>query len=146
MRGYRKILTTAVLALIAACASTPHQDATAPAPAAPPTGTTIATSPDGRTKGEIIGTPAPGSRFAYLRIGMSMQDVQDIMKHAPDRTDSHETGKRWIPFYFGPDARRLEALYNGEGCLSFTGGNIWGGSGGELLKIEVSPSGACFDH
>lgn len=124
------------LGCMAACASTaPHDEAVASkAPAAQQT-----------DKGEIIGTPAPNSKFAKLTIGMSMAQVQDVMGHAPDRTDTHETGKRWIPFYFGTDARRLEALYQGEGCLSFTGGNIWGAAGGELVRIEVSPSGSCFE-
>ena len=120
---------------MAACSSNPPKDA---APAPQPSATAK------NDQGEIIGTPAPGSKFAKLKIGMSMDQVQDVMDHAPDRTDSHETGKRWIPFYFGTDARRLEALYKGEGCLSFTGGNAWGAAGGELVKIEVSPSGACF--
>jgi hypothetical protein len=124
------------LGCMAACASTASHDEP------------VATkAPDAQKtdKGEIIGTPAPNSKFAKLTIGMTMAQVQDVMDHAPDRTDTHETGKRWIPFYFGTDARRLEALYKGEGCLSFTGGNVWGGSGGELVRIEVSPSGSCFE-
>jgi len=123
------------LGCIAACSSTPTKDQAV---------STQSADAQKNDKGEIIGTPAPNSKFAKLTLGMSMGDVQAVMGHAPDRTDSHETGKRWIPFYFGTDARRLEALYNGEGCLSFTGGNIWGAAGGELVKIEVSPSGSCY--
>ena len=50
-----------------------------------------------------------------------MDEVQTLMDRAPDRSHSYESGKRWIPFYFGNDARRLQALYKGEGCLIFTG-------------------------
>ena len=58
---------------------------------------------------------------------------------------SFESGKRWIPFYFGGDARRMEVLYKGEGCLTFTGGGIWGQGGGDLVEIRFDPSGSCYD-
>ncbi|WP_052773048.1 hypothetical protein [Luteimonas sp. FCS-9] len=101
-------------------------------------------SKDGRFTGEIVGTPAEGSKFAQLQIGMSMQEVQDLMDRAPDRFHSYESGKRWIPFYFGNDATRLQALFRDEGCLIFTGGNVWGGGGSELIQIEADPSGECY--
>ncbi len=101
-------------------------------------------SKDGTFTGEVVGTPADGSRFAQLEIGMSMQDVQEILDRAPDRFHTYESGKRWIPFYFGNDATRLQALFRGEGCLIFTGGNVWGGGGSELIQIEVDPEGACY--
>ena len=101
-------------------------------------------SQDGSFTGEIIGTPAEGSKFAQLQIGMSMQDVQEIMDSAPTRSHTYESGKRWIPFYFGNDATRMQVLFRGEGCLIFTGGNVWGGAGGELIQIEVDPSGDCY--
>lgn len=101
-------------------------------------------SQDGSFTGEIVGTPAEGSKFAQLQIGMSMQDVQDLMDGTPDRFHTYESGKRWIPFYFGNDATRLQALFRDEGCLIFTGGNVWGGAGGDLIQIEVDPSGDCY--
>ena len=101
-------------------------------------------STDGSYEGEIVGTAPPNSRFAKLLIGMNMGDVQNVMDRAPDRTHTHETGKRWIPFYFGPDARRLQVLYKGEGCLTFTDGNIWGAAGGHLMQIHNDSSGACY--
>ena len=101
-------------------------------------------SVDGNFTGEVIGTATPGSGFAKLRIGMTPAQVQDIMDRAPDRNHSFESGKRWIPFYYGNDARRMQALYKGEGCLIFTDGNVWGGAGGDLVQIEVDPSGACY--
>ncbi|PJK01120.1 hypothetical protein CO641_04165 [Lysobacteraceae bacterium NML91-0213] len=101
-------------------------------------------SQDGSYTGEIIGTPAEGSKFAQLRIGMSMQDVQEIMDGTPDRFHTYESGKRWIPFYFGNDATRMQVLFRGEGCLIFTGGNVWGAAGGDLIQIDVDPSGECY--
>ena len=133
-------------ALLSACLAT-----TAPAPAptqaqapAAPADATRATSRDGSFEGEITGQPRPGSAFAQLRIGMDMDEVQRLMGRAPDRTHSHESGKRWIPFYFGNDVRRLQALYRGEGCLTFTGGNVWGSAGGDLIAIHHDASNACY--
>ncbi|QCO67869.1 hypothetical protein E4582_05065 [Luteimonas yindakuii] len=101
-------------------------------------------SQDGSYTGEIVGTPAEGSKFARLQIGMSMQDVQEVMDGTPDRFHTYESGKRWIPFYFGNDATRMQVLFRGEGCLIFTGGNVWGGAGGDLIQIDVDPSGECY--
>ena len=38
----------------------------------------------------------------------------------------------------------MQAVYKGEGCLIFTGGNVWGGAAGDLLSIQHDPSGACY--
>ena len=118
--------------------------AATPAGAATKSNTRVVPSRDGRYTGEMIGTPTANSKFAKLQIGMSTSETQDVLGRAPDRSHTYESGKRWIPFYFGNDARRMQVLYKGEGCLIFTGGNIWGGAGGDLMQIEVDPSGACY--
>jgi hypothetical protein len=118
---------------------TPAPGASAAKPAA-----RIVKSRDGSFSGEVVGTPRAGSSFARLEIGMDMAEIQKVMGRAPDRSHSYESGKRWIPFYFGNDARRVQALYAGEGCLIVTGGNVWGGAGGDLIQIEFDPSGACY--
>ena len=100
-------------------------------------------SRDGSYTGEIIGTPAANSTFAKLLIGMELNEVQKIVGRFPDETHSYESGKRWIPFYFGNDARRMQMLYKGEGCLIFTGGGAFA-SGGDLIQIQVDPSGKCY--
>jgi len=100
-------------------------------------------SRDGSYTGEIVGTPAPDSKFAKLQIGMETTEVQKVVGRFPDQVHSYESGKRWIPFYFGNDARRLQVLYKGEGCLIFTGGGAFS-SGGELIQIQVDPAGACY--
>jgi hypothetical protein len=98
----------------------------------------------GNPPGEILGTPAPDSKFARLKLGMSMRDVNALIG-TPDDLTRHETGKRWIPFYFGPDAQRMEALYNKEGCLTYTGGNVFGGGGNQLIRIAADPKAACWN-
>lgn len=148
---------TLLAGVLAGCSAPLKQDAaeatparaSAPAATAAPTAAASGApktvkSKDGSYEGEVRGAVQPKSRFAKLLIGMSMNEVQDVMDRAPDRTHSHETGKRWIPFYFGSDARRMQVLYKGEGCLAFTGGNIWGSAGGELVQIHHDASGACY--
>jgi hypothetical protein len=142
----------ALTVFLSACSSTSKapeaqpKAAAAPAPAAatPATATTNAKSVDGKYTGEIVGKPAPNSKFAKLKIGMEMSEIQAIMGRSPDRWHGYESGKRWIPFYYGNDARRVQALYKGEGCLIVTGGNIWGGGAGDLIQMSVDPTGACY--
>lgn len=148
----------AAAAMLSGCGSSPKSaPAPAPAPApvaapAPAAATTAAPatagqkvkSRDGKYDGEVFGKARAGSKFAQLQIGMQMNEVQDLMGRAPDRFHTYESGKRWIPFYFGNDARRMQVLYKGEGCLVFTGGNVWGSSGGDLVAIHHDASGACY--
>ena len=138
MNNAKLIFAGAAALLLAACASTGAEpEATGPRGVE-------TQSIDGSFTGEVIGQAAPDSGFARLRIGMSTSDVQEVMDRVPDRQHTYESGKRWIPFYFGSDARRMQVLYRGEGCLIFTDGNIWGGAGGDLVQIEHDPSGACY--
>mgnify|MGYP001310847430 CR=1 FL=1 len=145
-----KLTTVAAVSMVCiACSTSPshnsgsvQNESVSGAPGA--NATRIVKSRDGSFSGEIVGTPGADSKFAKLQIGMDMNEIQGILGHAPDRSHSYESGKRWIPFYFGNDARRLQALYMGEGCLIVTGGNIWGAAGGDLIRIEFDPSGACY--
>lgn len=127
---------------------------TAAAPAAAASGAAAATAPaaagrvvksrDGTFEGRVIGTAAADSKFARLVIGMNVGEVQDILNRGFDRWHVYETGKHWIPFYFGEDARRMQVMYRNEGCLVFTAGNMWNKAGGTLMVIEVDPSGKCY--
>lgn len=112
--------------------------------AQPASETQTVKSTDGSFEGEIVGTIAPDSRFAKLKIGMTMAEVNKLIK-APDDLQRHETGKRWIPFYFGDDAQRMQATYTGEGCLTYTGGNVFGGGGNQLIRITADPQGCAAD-
>lgn len=147
MRSLSTIALLAAAALLSACASkqpSPTPAATQPAAGDAPASSEIVKSRDGSYSGEVSGIAQQGSKFAVLKIGMQMAEVQDVMGRAPDRFHSYESGKRWIPFYFGNDARRMQVLYKGEGCLIFTGGGVFGGSGGDLIGIAHDASGACY--
>ena len=145
-------ITLAVSVLLGACATqsarteasnAQAQKAAAPATAPASGAPRVVKSRDGSYTGEILGTPAPDSKFAKLQIGMETIEVQKVVGRFPDQVHSYESGKRWIPFYFGNDARRMQVLYKGEGCLVFTGGGAFS-SGGDLIQIQADPSGACY--
>lgn len=146
MKRVRLLALAAATCLLAACASSPapSSDAAEQSSTSSTPGADVVKSRDGSFEGEVYGKAAPGSGFSRLQIGMSDSEVQDVLDRAPDRWHTYESGKRWIPFYFGNDARRMQVLYKGEGCLIFTGGNIWGGGGSDLITIENDPSGACY--
>jgi hypothetical protein len=85
-------------------------------------------------EGEILGKPAPGSKFTQLKIGMSMRQVTDIAGQPSDQ-GAYITGKAWIPFYFGSDRHRFEMVYKNQGRLIFAGGSLGDLSGGNLIWI-----------
>lgn len=156
MVNTKLILSAAVAILCAACASTQPQSSSTPsaAPSAAKGASTPASAPtpasvksrDGSFSGEVVGTPIPGKKFSKLQIGMSMSEVQEVLGRTPDRSHSYESGKRWIPFYYGNDVRRMQALYKDEGCLIFTNGNIWGAAGGDLIGITHDAGGSCYQQ
>jgi hypothetical protein len=39
----------------------------------------------------------------------------------------------------------MQALVKNEGCLTYTGGNVFGGGGNQLIKVEVDSSGKCLE-
>jgi hypothetical protein len=95
-------------------------------------------SADGLIKGEIVGTPAPGSKFDKLQIGMTLEQVEKLIGQ-PNDADSRITGKQYQPFYFGGDTQRTEAYYKGEGQLTFS--NTHPDSAADtLIIILVNPN------
>ena len=150
----RTIAVLMMAGLLAACASNSSTTtstspaatpvpAASPAPAAKAGNTRVVKSMDGTFEGELVGNIAPKSQFAKLKIGMTMAEVNALIK-APNDMKRHETGKRWIPFYFGDDAQRVQVYYEGEGCLAYTGGNVFGGAGNQLIRITADTTKACF--
>jgi len=63
-------------------------------------------------KGEIVGTPAPDSKFIKLQIGATLEQVVNWLRK-PNDTDSRITGKQYQPIHFGEDTQRTESFYNG---------------------------------
>ncbi|MGH8446285.1 MAG: hypothetical protein ACREVL_13515 [Solimonas sp.] len=130
MKGMQRLLVILLVASAAGCAS---QAGRSPSASASGTGST-AESADWT----VTGTPAPNSKFARLRPGMSHADVESLIG-PPDNVTSHQTGKSWIPFYFGKDAFRLETYYKGEGKLTFSG-SVYGNMQGKLIGVTVNPA------
>ena len=83
---------------------------------------------------QVVGKPAPNSKFNKLKIGMGMKEVTDLIGPPSDQ-GAYITGKAWIPFYFGPDRYRHELLYKGQGRLVFAGGSVGDLSSGRLSRI-----------
>lgn len=111
--------------LLSACAT--KQDAADPA--AKPSAAAPAQQ---AAEGEIVGKPAPGSKFSKLKIGMTLPQVVKLIG-PPTKQWQHPTGKASIPFYFGPDRWLLKYSYKGEGLLTFNYG------GDQLLtRVEVN--------
>ncbi|MGY6276190.1 outer membrane protein assembly factor BamE domain-containing protein [Methylomonas sp. MgM2] len=105
------------LAIGAGCASsnkTPAQAASQPAAAS-------AKAPDAG----IIGNIPPDSAFAKIQLGMTQGQVHEILGQ-PGDTKSYQTGKAWIPFYFGPDVMRTDEFYKGVGTVTYTGAGVGG--------------------
>lgn len=132
----QRYLLAICVTLFVGCASQHPTDTTSASKASTPNGRMVK-SKDGTVEGEIIGTPAPKSKFAKLRIGMTPEEVEKLIGRADD-TDSHITGKVFIPFHFGGDKRRLEAFYKHEGQLTFSNTNNFIAPNA-LIKIEVNP-------
>lgn len=140
---FKMSIAVLAVAALAGCASSGGKQSASTQPAAAgatqPSDVKVVKSRDGRFEGELVGTPKPGSKFSKLSIGMEMGEVTKLIG-GPDNMSANETGKRWIPFYYGNDVTRVQTYYNGEGCLSFTGGNHFGGGGRELVRITADPT------
>uniref|UniRef100_Q47A12 Lipoprotein n=1 Tax=Dechloromonas aromatica (strain RCB) TaxID=159087 RepID=Q47A12_DECAR len=94
-------------------------------------------SKDGTFDGEVYGTIPPGSKWAKLQIGMHQSEVERILG-VTSNIRAYVTAKAWIPFYFGGDSHRYEAVYAGQGSVAYTGGS-WGGGQGILMMINYDP-------
>ncbi len=87
---------------------------------------------DEAVEGDVVGKPATGSKFARLKTGLTLSQVEQLIG-PPTRQWQHPTDKASIPFYFGPDRWVIQYAYKHEGVLTFN-------SGGEqlLTRIEVN--------
>lgn len=132
------IISAVCLVALHGCASQQEAETAKAKPAAKSRADTrVVMSEDGLVKGEIVGTPAPGSKFAQLKIGMKLEQVENLIG-MPNRTDSRITGKHYQPFYFGGDTQRTEAFYKNEGRLTFS--NLQQDSAVDtLIRIVVNP-------
>ena len=114
-----KLLLLVSLAAFAGCASQQTKEETAAAPQKQETAKKAGAAE--AEAGAIVGTPAKGSKFAKLKLGMSKSEVVAKIGK-PDNEWQRPTGKSAIPFYFGDDRWVLEATYKKEGKLTFNYG------------------------
>jgi hypothetical protein len=90
-----------------------------------------------------VAIPA-SSPLSKIQVGMSMGQVLEILGQPGDKND-YASGKAFIPFYYGNDAKRQEWHYKGQGSITFAGGNVFGGaSGGEVVSVNYDPSDTGF--
>lgn len=59
------------------------------------------------------------SPLAKIELGMSDARVRDLIG-SPNDSETYQTGKAWIPFYYGTDVARTEYIYRGEGRVVFS--------------------------
>ena len=123
--------------------------AKAPEPAAPPPppakestagkacNPCVVKSKDGTFDGEVYGSIPQGSKWSRLQIGMHQSEVERILG-VTSNIRAYVTAKAWIPFYFGGDSHRYEAVYAGQGSVAYTGGSFGGGQG-ILMMINFDP-------
>jgi hypothetical protein len=91
--------------------------------------------------GSTVAAPAPpSSPLSKIQLGMHKMQVADILGRPSDE-NSYATGKIWIPFYFGNDARRTCWYYKGMGRVVFADGNAFGGGTGEVIRVDPTESG-----
>jgi hypothetical protein len=129
---HSKILATfIVLFLAAGCAS---NSKTAPAS----TNDTKAAKTSQSADSIITGDFPADSAFAKIRIGMTQGQVHEILGQPTD-SKSYQTGKAWIPFYFGPDVMRTDEFYKGVGVVTYTGAGI-GGVHWKVFRANYNPA------
>jgi hypothetical protein len=122
-----------VLAVLAGCAHNKSKDDTDTATPQKQEKSEKADKKDkDESKSGVIGTPAPGSKFAKVKLGMTMREVFAKIGR-PDAQWERPTGKSHIPFYYGDDRWVIECSYKREGRLTFNSGGAQ-----ELTTIEVN--------
>lgn len=136
MKYAHLVLIVLTAAMVSACASrqakmeTPETEPAIKAPPAKESGRKE--TKETEVEGAIVGKPAPGSKFAKLKIGMTLKQAQKLIG-PPTRQWQRPTGKAHIPFYFGPDRWVIQYAYKGEGVLTFNYGEEQ-----LLTRIEVN--------
>jgi hypothetical protein len=129
------LLVISALAL-AGCAAGSSGGASGGAPAAQQAPTTQQAS--GAQQAPAKGVPAPaGSKLAKVQLDMHPGQVTEIMGE-PTSQNSYQTGKAWIPYYYGSDTHRTEWNYKGVGRVVF-GTNRWSGKQ-KVIRVDYDPT------
>lgn len=88
-------------------ATTPAKDTSKPSELGTPK---VVKSRDGTFDGEVYGNIPPNSKWAKLQIGMQQPEVERLIG-VTSNIRGYVTAKAFIPFYFGTDSHRYEAVY-----------------------------------
>jgi hypothetical protein len=108
----------------------------APAPAPPPAPAPSAASAP--ASGEVSKSPPPpGSKLARVSNGMTEAQVVEILG-PPTSQQNYQTGKQWIPYYYGPDTGRLDYRYKGLGIVVFSRNRYSGGT--KVVRVDSDPN------
>lgn len=81
--------------------------------------------------------PPAGSPMAQINNGMTEIEVRKALGE-PDSSNSYQTGKAWIPFYYGPDTARTDWVYTGKGRVVFSRNRYSGGL--KVVRVLYNPS------
>ena len=88
--------------------------------------------------------PIPAdAAFAKIKNGMSINEVYALIGQPTD-TSHHITGKAFIPYYYGGDTHRMEAIYKGQGRIVFAPRNAFT-SDMEVIEINYDPKETGFN-
>ena len=86
-----------------------------------------------------VSLPVPAdSPFAKVKVGMGMKEVYDLIGQ-PSDTSAHLTGKSFIPYYYGGDTHRVEAIYKGQGRIVFSPPHAFTGDV-RVVEINYNPN------
>lgn len=92
------------------------------------TKTDTAAKPAAKTQPAAKSKSSDKVSLAEIKVGMSMQEV-DVLAGSPTSTNSHITGKAFIPFNFsGKDAHRTIYYYKGQGRVVFSNQSAYSGT------------------
>ena len=103
------------------------------------TGSSSTSSEKAEAATAIAVPPPANSPLAKVKLGMSKTDVSTALG-SPTGQNSYPTGKAFIPFYFGNDARRTSWYYKGMGRVVFADGNVFGGGTPEVVRVDYDPT------
>jgi hypothetical protein len=81
--------------------------------------------------------PPAGSKLAKVQLNMHPGQVTEIMGE-PTSQNTYQTGKAWIPYYYGSDTHRTEWNYKGVGRVVF-GVNRWSGKQ-KVTRVDYDPT------
>jgi hypothetical protein len=94
-------------------------------------------SEPGEGKDSPYSDPPSGHEFTKVELNMNDNDVRRILGD-PDHSNAYQTGKAWIPFYYGPDTSRSDWMYTGKGRIVFSRNRYSGGL--KVIRILYNPN------